>query len=246
MDLAAELKHLKPRAAPSPWADHEWVRGYGVMAVPFDTGHVLALRNFPENDFAPFISVWHRAPDDGWSIYVDGPRMDTACPRYYGTAARHNSLASIKLTWTGPNDLLIEMDAPALTWNVSMTSTPLVRVMNAVSPRLPDAMWRNRLVLGAMGWMARALLGMGSVDLSGTAPGGQRALLMPRRIFPIASSRAVLDGVDLGRAARANENPEIGGMRLPARPTFAVGGAYFTIEDQAEHERMVRALRLEA
>ncbi len=49
-------------------------------------GHVLALRVFPENDFAPYRSIWHRTPDGTWSIYVDGPRVDTACPRYFGAA----------------------------------------------------------------------------------------------------------------------------------------------------------------
>ena len=56
------------------------------MGLPFDSGHYLALRVFPENDFSPYKTVWHRDPEGQWSIFVDGPRFDTACPRYYGPA----------------------------------------------------------------------------------------------------------------------------------------------------------------
>ena len=33
-----------------------------MIALPFDSGHVLALRVFPENDFGPCRTVWHRDP----------------------------------------------------------------------------------------------------------------------------------------------------------------------------------------
>ena len=52
IDLAAELKDLEPRRGRFPWPNHEYVRGWGVFGLPFDSGHYLALRVFPENDFA--------------------------------------------------------------------------------------------------------------------------------------------------------------------------------------------------
>ncbi|HUZ56448.1 MAG TPA: hypothetical protein VMU94_28480 [Streptosporangiaceae bacterium] len=61
--------------------------------MPFDTGHVLALCVFPENDFSPYRTVWHRDPGGRWSIYVDGPRLDTGCPRYYGPACQYTGHA---------------------------------------------------------------------------------------------------------------------------------------------------------
>jgi hypothetical protein len=48
---------------PSPWNGLEHVRGWGVFGAPFSSGHVLALRVFPQNDFAPYRTLWHRTPE---------------------------------------------------------------------------------------------------------------------------------------------------------------------------------------
>ncbi len=78
--LSARLEDLPVVRGHAPWPHHEYARGWGVFALPFDSGHVLALRVFPQNDFSPYRAVWHRDPDDRWSIHVDGQRLDTACP----------------------------------------------------------------------------------------------------------------------------------------------------------------------
>ena len=82
LDLAAKLSNVPERRGQARLPEHEYVRGWGVSGLPFDSGHVLALRVFPENDFSPYRTLWHRDPDGQWSIYVDGVRLDTACPRY--------------------------------------------------------------------------------------------------------------------------------------------------------------------
>ncbi len=79
--------------------------------------------------------------------------------------------------------------------------------------------------------------------LLGTMPSGHYGILMPARIFFVAESTAVLDGVELGKPTRARENPRIGELRLPARPTFAVGQAYWKIRDEEEYRRTVEELR---
>ena len=84
--LAAQLSDLPVVQGHAPWPGHEYVKGWGVFGLPFDSGHVLALRVFPHNDFSPYRALWHRDPGGRWSIYVDGPRLDTACPRYFGPA----------------------------------------------------------------------------------------------------------------------------------------------------------------
>ncbi len=86
LDLASRLSDTPAVRDRAPWPGHEYVNGWGVFGLPFDSGHALALRVFPDNDFAPYRTLWHRDPNGGWSIYVDGPRLDTACPRYYGAA----------------------------------------------------------------------------------------------------------------------------------------------------------------
>jgi hypothetical protein len=78
MNLQAELEHLKPSVEPSPWRGHEHVRGYGVFGLPLSSGHTLALRVFPINDFSPYVTVWHQAPDGTWSIHYQASRPDIA------------------------------------------------------------------------------------------------------------------------------------------------------------------------
>jgi hypothetical protein len=76
LDLAPRLGERPALRGRAPWPGHEYVKGWGVFGLPFDSGHVLALRVFPENDFAPYRTLWHRDPAGSWSIYVDGPRLD--------------------------------------------------------------------------------------------------------------------------------------------------------------------------
>src|SRR5262249_54272187 len=199
--------------------------------------HVLALRVFPQNDFAPYRTIWHRDPQGRWAIYVDGPRLDTACPRYCGAACDHTGHARIRIDWTGPASLRVTMDAPSLEWTLTATVTPLLRAMNAMSARLPMWTWRPRPLLRARELMASRVLGLGDIRLSGTMPSGHIGTLMPQRMHLIEESRAVLNGADLGRPMHAVENPRIGDVALPARGVLAVGQGTWVIRDQAEYER---------
>lgn len=237
IDLAAMLQGLPEVRGHAPWAGHEYVKGWGVMGLPFDSGHVLALRVFPENDFAPYRTVWHRDPRGRWAIYANAPRLDIACPRYYGSACDRTALARIGIEWTGPASLRVTMDAPPLEWTLTATDTPLLRALNAMSARLPAWTWRPRSLLRARELLASHVLGMGELRLSGTMPSGHVGTLMPQRMFLVEESRAVLAGADLGRPTRAAENPRIGGVALPARGVVAVGEAVWIIRDQEEYER---------
>jgi hypothetical protein len=237
IDLAGMLHDLPAVRGRAPWPGHEHVKGWGVFGLPFDSGHVLALRVFPQNDFAPYRTVWHRDPEGRWVIYVDAPRLDIACPRYYGTACDRNAHARIQIDWTGPASLRVTMDDPPLEWTLTAADTPLLRALNAVSARLPLWTWRPRPFLRARELLASRVLGMGELRLSGTMPSGHVGTLMPQRMYLIVESRAVLAGVDLGRPTRAAENPRIGEVALPARGVLAVGQAAWIILDQEEYER---------
>ncbi len=241
--LADELQRIEPRVVTSPWPDHEHYRGYAVMVLPFSSGHLLGLRVFPENDFAPYKSVWHRTPEGDWSIYNDGPSLDTTCPRWWGPALRHADLTSIELTWTGPNELRVEMEAPRLMWTMLMTASPLLRPLNAVSAALPLWTWKPAPLLRIREWMAKELLGMGDLRFSFVTPSGQNAVIMPEQIFFIDASEAVWEGRDLGDPVRLATNPAIGGVPLPSRPAFVIGQAYARIKDRKEYRRTREEIR---
>lgn len=237
LDLATELAGLAvAQGRQAPWPGHEYVKGWGVFALPFDSGHVLALRIFPESDFSPYRTVWHRDPRGRWSIHVNGPRLDTACPRYYGPACDYTGHAQIRLTWTGPATLHVSMDPPALEWTLTATSTHMLGMINTLSAALPLFTWRHRSLMRARERLARAL-GMGKLQLSGTMPSGHHGTLMPQQMYFISHSTATLDGIDLGLPSRLRDNPTIGGVTLPARGVLAIGQAAWEILDPIEYER---------
>jgi hypothetical protein len=93
-------------------------------------------------------------------------------------------------------------------------------------------------------WLCKTLFDLGDLTLTGTAPNGHFTILMPQRMFSITSAQVILNGQDLGNPTRGAENPAIGGFNLPARAVFAVGRAYFEIQDPIEYERTVEELQM--
>lgn len=238
-DLASTLSGLPEVRGHAAWQGFEYVRGWGVFGLPFDSGHVLALRVFPENDFAPYRTLWHRDPQGRWAIYVDGPRLDAACPRYYGAACDYTGFARIGLEWKTPTTLRVTMDRPSVDWTLTAHSGWLLDFLNAVSSRLPLAFWRPRILVRAREVLGRAL-GMGGLQLAGVMPSGHVGTLMPQQMYFVDDASACVDGVDLGRPAHLRENPTIGAVPLPARGVLARGLGMWRIRDPAEFERTQR------
>jgi len=230
---AALTSAIDPDLGEAPWPDHEYVRGWGVFGLPFDSGHVLALRVFPQGSFGPYRTLWHRDPAGRWSIYADAQIVEHACPRYYGPACEHVGAARIEIAWTGPRTLRVTMDEPSLDWTVTATRSPLMGLLNPLSAALPLSSWRPPALVRARERLARAL-GMGRLQMSGVMPSGHSGVLMPQRMYFVDESSAVLDGTDLGSPTRLRENPTIGGVPLPARGVLAIGQAMWPIRDLDE------------
>lgn len=237
MNLASEAGAIEPRTTTSPWPDHEHVRGYGVLELPFSSGHLPGLRVWPQTDFLPWVSVWHRTPDGDWSIYSDGPSVETTCPRYWKPALQRAALANVDVTWTGPAELRVEMDDPRLFWTMSIRAPPHLRGLNAVSASLPLWTWKPAPLRRVREWIADRLLGMGDVRLAFTSASGHEARIMPEQIFFVDESEAVLDGRSLGDPVRLETNPTIGGVPTPTRPVFVLGQAHMRIADVDEYRR---------
>ncbi|GAB3267752.1 hypothetical protein GCM10027449_00510 [Sinomonas notoginsengisoli] len=223
-DLASILRDLPEGSGPPPWPGLEYVRGWGTFGLPFDSGHVLALRVFLQGTFGAYRTPWHRDPAGSWSIHVDGPRLETACPRYYGAACEFTGFSRISLEWEGPARLHVRMDEPALDWTVEATSSPLLDAVNMVSSRLPLATWRPDGLVRAREVMAR-WLGLANMVMRGVMPSGHSGTLMPSQMYFVNRSTAILDGLDLGRPVRVKANPLLGEVALPARGILAIGQA---------------------
>ena len=237
MNLAKKANALETRTNTSPWTDHEHIRGYAVMMLPFSSGDLLGLRVWPESDFAPYVSVWYRSSDGEWSMFSDGHSLETTCPRYWQSVIQRAELINIDITWTDANELRVEMDEPQLVWTMSMTAPPLLRGINAMSAELPLWSWRPGPLLRLREWMAKRLLGLGDISLSFTTPSGHETVIMPEEIYFIDDSEAVLDGRSLGEPVQLEENPLLGDVPWPIRPSFGFGQAHMRITDPEEYHR---------
>lgn len=236
---AARAASILERRGEAPWPDHEYVRGWGVFAMPFDTGNVLALRVFPEGSFGPNRAVWHRDPTGRWSIFYQAHGAETSCPRYFGKACSTVSAARIALTWTGPRTLLVEVDDPDLSWTLTARRSSVLGILNPLMASMPLASWRVPTLVGLRERVAGAL-GLGDLALHDTMPSGHDGLLMPERMYFVDGSEAVLAGTDLGRPVRLTGNPTIGDVALPARGVLAFGSAMWPVLDPDEFERTRR------
>jgi hypothetical protein len=235
-DLRALLCDGSSHDGPAPHDGKEYVDGWGVFALPFESGDVLALRVFPRNDFGPYVAIWHRDPSGRWAIYVDGDRLDTACPRYFGPACHYTGFATIRVDWTDRRSLRIQMIEPLLDWTLTARSTPPLTFVNAINRRLPSASWRIRGLVRARELMA-TWLGLGAIQLAGTMPSGHVGQLMPQRMYLVDEASASLGGNDFGRPVRLLTNPVIGDFRLPARGVLVEGGARWDVLDPVEYAR---------
>jgi hypothetical protein len=227
---AARAAAIPPGRGDAPWAGHEYVRGWGVFGLPFESGHVLALRVFPEGTFGPNRSVWHRDPQGAWTIAYDAPRADMACPRYFGPAASSQRPATVGVTWLGPRTLRVQVPELRLTWTTSVARSARLAMLNPVMAMMPLATWRSSTLIRARQLVA-ARLGLGDLSLRGRMPSGHVGLLMPERLYLLGDTKAVLDDVDLGRPAHVTPNPRIGDVALPARGVLAFGQAMWPVLD---------------
>ena len=223
-------------AAPTlPTGLDERFSGYGVMGLPFASGHVLAMRRFAMTSVGPgYTSIWHRSPRGQWMFYSTvSPRQ--GCPRYFGDIAADSIETEIRIRWTAPFRLTVVAPAVPLEWDIGVAATLATRLMNATGRLLPDAAWRNPGVLAAMAKMAGPLLGVGRIGLQGHVPNGQGFVANPRVVWSVTDSRAVLAGADLGPPGPVQPQAHLGDFWIPQRGMLAIGAAYFEAFDPVRH-----------
>jgi hypothetical protein len=228
-----------------PAGDDERFVGFGVMGLPFASGHYLALRHFPGASFAPaYKSVWHRGPDGSWTFYATTPGPQS-CARYFSAASSHDAVqCDIDVDWATPWSLSVKV-AGLLRWQIDIRSTMSTRLMSAIGGRLPSGAWTNRAVLGALGRAAGPTLGAGRVRLAGIAPNGQRFMIAPQQVWAVAGSRALLDGEDLGPVGPLPSQPRLAGFRPPQRGLFVAGSGHFETFDDGRHHVVDRTVSID-
>ncbi len=218
-----------------PSGDDERFVGFGVMGLPFASGHYLALRHFPATSFSPgYRSVWHRDPEGTWTFYATTPGPQS-CARFFSSATPTDPVqCEIDVAWVTPWSLCVAIPG-LLEWHIDLRSTLATRLMSMMGEHLPAGAWTSPATLGALGVAARPILGAGEVKLAGTVPNGQRFMIAPKLLWAVSNSRAVLDGSDLGPVGRLREQPRLGGFAPPQRGLFVVGSGRFEAFDEDRH-----------
>jgi hypothetical protein len=211
-----------------PPGDCERVSGYGVMGLPFVSGHILGLRRWTASSVGDrFTSIWHRSPTGRWTFY-ESTSCDVACTRYFGADVERVREGPIDLEWKAPNRLRVRTGDRSVDWEITMGATPVTRMMSTVGSIVPLAAWRSRPALGVIGAMAGRLLGVGKVRLTGTTSNRQHFEANPLRIWFVNASHAVVEDEDLGPIGPLEEQAHMADFYFPQRGIFALGRVFIS------------------
>jgi hypothetical protein len=223
-------------ASPSlPAGSGERFDGYGVMGLPFVSGHVLAMRRLPASSVGPgYSSVWHRSPEGQWTFFADVPPRQS-CTRFFGLAAAEAVETPVSIRWPGPLRLEVSVPAARLEWEVDLRETAATRLMNGAARLLPPGAWHHPAVLSAMGFAAGRMFRAGRVSLFGRVPNGQDFVANPYALWMIGATRVAIGGQQLGFPGPVRPQARLGDFWIPQRGIFALGRAYFEPYDPARH-----------
>jgi hypothetical protein len=211
-----------------PPGDCERVSGYGVMGLPFASGHVLGLRRWTASSVGErFTSIWHRDPTGYWTFY-ESVACEIACTRYFGADVQRVREGPIDLDWEAPSRLRIRTADRSVDWEITIGSTLATRLMSVMGSMMPLAAWRSRTVLRATGAVAGRALDVGKVQLTGTTSNQQHFDANPRRIWYVTASHALVEGKDLGPIGPLDEQAHMADFYFPQRGVFAVGRVFIS------------------
>jgi hypothetical protein len=216
-----------------PSGNSERFAGYAVIGLPFQSGHVLALRRFPVSSLGTgYTSVWHREPGGKWTFYST-VAPEQSCSRYFGGEVEENLHAEVRIEWSGPDEfrVLVEASRP-LIWEIKLTTTLASRLLNSVADLLPDSWWQNRVMLRIMGLAGRFLLGAGKMNLAGATPNGHEFIANPQRVWLVKSSRALVNGADIGPVGPLSAQAQLNEFLIPQRGIFAIARAFMKKRDK--------------
>jgi len=220
-----EIIQYIEKTASLPVGSGERFAGFAVIGVPFRSGHVLALRRFPASSLgAGYTSVWHRNPAGAWTFYST-ISPEQGCSRYFGAEIQRNIVGPIEIVWTDPSQFRVQI-GDALEWEVTLSESPLSRLMNSTARLVPEKWWQKRMTLKMMGNAARIALGTGKMNLAGRTPNGHEFIANPQRVWLIDSSRAVVNGIDLGPLGALDVQASLNDFLIPQRGIFAVARAF--------------------
>jgi hypothetical protein len=200
--------------------------GYAIMGVPFQSGHLLALRRFSASSIGPaYTAVWHRDPSGRWTFYST-VAPDLSCARYFGGQVERNVVVPIEIAWADSTRFRVVV-GDAMEWHVALSTSFATWTLNAIARTIPERAWQMPAVLRLMGVAAKVTLNTGPLNLTGHTPNGHRFVANPRRLWLIESSYAIVDGVSVGPVGPLAIQASLGDLLLPQRGVFALARSRF-------------------
>lgn len=108
---AKDIVYKLEENAELPAGNEERFAGYGVMGLPFVTGHILGMRRFMASSVGPgYTSVWQRNPGGQWTFFQDEP-PEKSCHRYFGSALSEIVGSNIKIEWLSSDDFTVAIES---------------------------------------------------------------------------------------------------------------------------------------
>ena len=196
--------------------------GYAVIGLPFQSGHVLALRRFSASSLGPvYTSVPASRSRGSLDLLLDGRARPVVCAVLRRPGRPQRGHPDRARAWAAPCALRVSIRG-RLTWQLTMGSSPMTRLLNTMTSLIPERAWRMPAVFRGMGLAADAAFGTGHLNLRGRTPNGHRFVMNPRQFWLLNASTAHMSGHDLGPPGPLEEPATLEDMRIPQRGLFAV------------------------
>ncbi|GAB3268505.1 hypothetical protein [Arthrobacter pigmenti] len=193
--------------------------GYAVMGLPLSSGCYLAFRHFTASSVGPdYRAVWLRRTNGQWTIYATAP-PEQSCARYFGSAVEDAVTTDVVIDWDSPNQARIQVPG-IVDWWLKLGTSPTTRAVSAVAPCMPEFLWRNEIVLRAMGMAMGPVLRAGSMNFTGQVPNGQTFQAKPLKVWTIVDSKATIDSKPAGTPLPLPEQERLADFMLPQRGLF--------------------------
>ena len=222
-----------------PKGSKERFSGYGVLGLPFRSGHILAFRRMVSSSVGPgYASVWHRDPTGYWTFFTDvNPVL--SCPRFFGALLDKVVVGEIEVRWEGPFSLSLRVPSSGFQWGIRLSSDFRTRVMSTVGRMAPSWMWRNGRIGSALGTAGGRFLNLGHLSLAGAVPNAQTFYSAPNQLWRVEASAAILNYDDLGPIGPLAQQAKLGDFWIPNSGLLAFGEARFSPLDPEEHSSLV-------
>lgn len=200
--------------------------GYGVIGLPFQSGHVLALRCFSSSSLGPsYTSVWHREPSGRWTFYST-VAPDCSCARYFGGQIYRNVVTPIHVTWTTPSALRVDVGAEVM-WQITLRASTMTRLLSVVASLTPERAYRMPALHRGMALVVDAAFGADRIKLTGRTPNGHRFVMRPRKLWLVETSTALVSGRPVGLQGALEEQAALGDLLIPQQGLFAIASIGF-------------------